>query len=227
MTTSPGRRKEKSLGELCKKFVQLYASEADCLVSLDWTTNRLCVERRRIYDIINILECVDVVSRLGKNTYRWNGLQRIPTTLRKLASMETVPPYRRDKSLGLLCLNFLHLFLHSQPVLSLKQAAACIADNCDEQQFKTKIRRLYDISNILVFLKLVEKSWVGSKAVYVWRGAEGFQDFTIGRGRDVQVWAPNCSVSTPCFDRLMSNLVSCVKDSQQRGPLSPLSLPNA
>ena len=225
MTASPGQRKAKSLGELCKKFVQLYANESDCVVSLDWTTARLCVERRRIYDIINILECLEVVSRLGKNTYRWNGLQRIPATLKKLANMDQVPPYRRDKSLGLLCLNFLHLFLHNQPVLSLKQAAVCIADNCDEHQVKTKIRRLYDISNILVYLRLAEKSWSGSKAVYVWRGVEGFQDFAGWKGGDLQVWAPNYSVSTPCFDQLMSNLVSCIKNSH-RTPLSSLPLPN-
>ena len=219
MSSSTSQRRAKSLGELCKKFVQLYADESHCVVSLDWTTARLCVERRRIYDIINILECLDVVSRLGKNTYQWNGLQRIPATLKKLAEMDKVPPYRRDKSLGLLCLNFLHLFLHSQPVLSLKQAAACIADNCDEHQVKTKIRRLYDISNILVFLRLAEKSWTGSKAVYVWRGLAGFQAFA-GAG-DVQVWAPNCVVSTPCFDRLMASLVGCVRDSQ-RTPLAAL-----
>lgn len=214
MSSSAGERKAKSLGELCKKFVQLYATECHCVVSLDWAAARLCVERRRIYDIINILESLEVVSRLGKNTYRWNGLQRIPATLSKLAEMEAVPPYRRDKSLGLLCLHFLHLFLQGRPVLSLKQAAANIADNCEEHQVKTRIRRLYDIANILVFLRLVEKNWAGSKAVYVWRGVAGFQAFA--RPGDLQVWAPNSSVSTPCFDRLMASLVGCVKDSQRR-----------
>ena len=40
-------------------------------VSLDLVAKELKVERRRIYDIVNILEAVAVVSRSGKNMYKW------------------------------------------------------------------------------------------------------------------------------------------------------------
>jgi hypothetical protein len=39
------------------------------------------VERRRIYDIVNILEAVDIVSRKGKNEYVWHGLTRLAKAL--------------------------------------------------------------------------------------------------------------------------------------------------
>ncbi len=70
-------RKEKSLGQLCKKFLNLYGAESSCLISLDACTQRLGVERRRLYDIINILESFSAVARKAKNVYEWRGLASI------------------------------------------------------------------------------------------------------------------------------------------------------
>lgn len=62
-------RKEKSLGELCRRFLFLYGTPQRGLLYLDQCTRELGVERRRIYDIINILESFSVIQRCAKNEY--------------------------------------------------------------------------------------------------------------------------------------------------------------
>lgn len=62
-------RKEKSLGELCRRFLHSYGIEGKGVLLLDSCTKELGVERRRIYDIINILESFCVIRRRAKNEY--------------------------------------------------------------------------------------------------------------------------------------------------------------
>lgn len=79
--TEKYNRKEKSLGQLSKKFLSFFGTLENCEVSLDTVTSQLGVERRRIYDIINILESLGVVFRRGKNHYYWIGLHAIKATI--------------------------------------------------------------------------------------------------------------------------------------------------
>ena len=75
--TGAYNRKEKSLGELCRRFLFLYGTPSKGRLYLDQCTRELGVERRRIYDIINILESFSVIERDIKNEYVWRGIDKI------------------------------------------------------------------------------------------------------------------------------------------------------
>nr|CAD7443964.1 unnamed protein product [Timema bartmani] len=81
-------RKEKSLSMLCDKFLEFYPLNVDSstrvVISIDRLTNLLCTERRRVYDIINILESLQMTVKLCKNRYEWYGCKQLHVTLAHL-----------------------------------------------------------------------------------------------------------------------------------------------
>jgi transcription factor E2F7/8 len=60
-------RKDKSLGLLCEAFLKVYGQGQSPVITLDGTAELLNVERRRVYDIVNVLESIEIVERQQKN----------------------------------------------------------------------------------------------------------------------------------------------------------------
>ncbi|XP_010803050.1 transcription factor E2F7 isoform X3 [Bos taurus] len=230
-------RKQKSLGLLCQKFLARYPSyplsTEKTTISLDEVAVSLGVERRRIYDIVNVLESLHLVSRVAKNQYSWHGRHSLPKTLRNLQRLGEKQKYeeqmahlqqkelnpidhksgerrrdgcpdsqdpqlldfpepdcpsssansRKDKSLKIMSQKFVMLFLVSKTkIVTLDVAAKILIEESqdipDHSKFKTKVRRLYDIANVLTSLMLIKKVHVtedrGRKPAFKWIGPVDF-----------------------------------------------------
>ncbi|XP_023684204.1 transcription factor E2F3 isoform X1 [Paramormyrops kingsleyae] len=66
-------RYDTSLGLLTKKFVQLLGQSSDGVVDLNRAAEVLKVQKRRLYDITNVLEGVHLIKKKSKNNIQWMG----------------------------------------------------------------------------------------------------------------------------------------------------------
>ncbi|KAH9699522.1 transcription factor E2FB [Citrus sinensis] len=82
LTGSPGNnltptgpcRYDSSLGLLTKKFINLIKHAEDGILDLNKAADTLEVQKRRIYDITNVLEGIGLIEKKLKNRIQWKGL---------------------------------------------------------------------------------------------------------------------------------------------------------
>ncbi|XP_031496189.1 transcription factor E2FB-like isoform X2 [Nymphaea colorata] len=73
LTPSNSCRYDSSLGLLTKKFVNLIKYAEDGSIDLNQAAETLEVQKRRIYDITNVLEGIGLIEKQLKNRIRWKG----------------------------------------------------------------------------------------------------------------------------------------------------------
>lgn len=64
-------RFDTSLGLLTKKFVALLKSSPNGVLDLNIAAEHLSVQKRRIYDITNVLEGIGILEKRSKNNIQW------------------------------------------------------------------------------------------------------------------------------------------------------------
>lgn len=64
-------RYDTSLSLLTKKFINLVEDSQDGVVDLNVASERLNVQKRRIYDITNVLEGIGILEKKSKNNIQW------------------------------------------------------------------------------------------------------------------------------------------------------------
>lgn len=66
-------RYDTSLGLLTKRFVGLLRGAPDGVLDLNQAAEKLEVQKRRIYDITNVLEGIKLITKKSKNNIQWKG----------------------------------------------------------------------------------------------------------------------------------------------------------
>lgn len=77
LTPAGSCRYDSSLGLLTKKFINLIKHAEDGMLDLNNAAETLEVQKRRIYDITNVLEGIGLIEKKLKNRIHWKGLDAL------------------------------------------------------------------------------------------------------------------------------------------------------
>lgn len=72
-TAKRNTRYDTSLNKLTKKFSELLEQSPNGVVDLNMASKKLNVQKRRIYDITNVLEGIGILEKKSKNNIQWKG----------------------------------------------------------------------------------------------------------------------------------------------------------
>ncbi|XP_054271621.1 transcription factor E2F3-like isoform X2 [Macrosteles quadrilineatus] len=103
----PMTRYDTSLGLLTKKFVGLLQNSPKGVVDLNVASECLEVQKRRIYDITNVLEGIGILEKKSKNNIQWKGGQ-IPMDSQNILQAEIDDLARQENILDGLIRNAAH-----------------------------------------------------------------------------------------------------------------------
>eukprot|EP00536_Pseudo-nitzschia_multiseries_P015643 jgi/Psemu1/218699/e_gw1.925.5.1 len=88
-------RYDSSLGLLTKKFVHILKGSPENSLDLNRAASELGVQKRRIYDITNVLEGIGLLVKRGKNHVSWN--ENPPETAAQVAMKKRLQKLQEEE----------------------------------------------------------------------------------------------------------------------------------
>lgn len=181
-----------SLRKICCTILKMYIPKMEQEICLKKLAIELQTERRRVYDIVNILEAFDILVKKAKNMYVWKGLDDFLGKLTLLESYKIEGGQKNEKvfnfefklvktkkkMLTYMSLRVLRFLEEQVGIISFGTIVRlCLC--CDSQKDyiiekrASTTRRLYDIVNVLNALGLISKVYdENHKKFYKWNGKE-------------------------------------------------------
>ncbi|CAO3601472.1 unnamed protein product [Absidia cylindrospora] len=93
--TTSNSRYDSSLGLLTKKFIALLKTSRHGDLDLNAAAKQLKVQKRRIYDITNVLEGIRLIEKNSKNHVRWIGKDATSPQQKQMALKQRLVTMRK------------------------------------------------------------------------------------------------------------------------------------
>ena len=136
-----------TLKNVAEKLNNFFQFKSGTIFDIGDVAIALQVPKRRLYDVLNIMQPLGVVERNGRGKYLWTGIMK-PNLTRLNPDKENDTSHVRDQSA-----KFLEFIRDTdQNIISI----ASICNSVFEDK-KGQLRRLYDISAVFEVLNLIQR----------------------------------------------------------------------
>lgn len=144
----------------------------------NYTITQLCTrfafQRRRFYDVVNVLEAAGCCQKTNVDCFVWLGMDNVKTHLQNLsnevnqqnadANIDDIFQTSDSVTISNLSTQFLLSFIaFNRPALDIKKISAFLSRN--NNRLKTTLCKLYQISHILEVVGIISKSMMPGEVV--------------------------------------------------------------
>ena len=132
------------------------------------------VDKRKIYDLVNILTSINLIIKITKGIYCLNGLASARKCVEEIALYKNLESfYKNDKSLGSITFCFISI-LKTFNKISQEKITKILAKNTNGLNIKSKTRRIYDICKILTAIGFITNLNLNKEIILKFNGIDKF-----------------------------------------------------
>lgn len=192
-----GQQKDaKRYNDHFKNSIRSFVTDAETQKNSMFSISQICCkhdfQKRRFYDVLNVLEAIGCCEKINSETIRWLGLSNIPSALLQLqkslnvdsinTSVDEIFSAGQSIMISQLAKLFILCFLVTQSqALDIKQIAMFLSRN--NQRYKTTLCKLYQITHILEAGGILKHATIPSKIILVSK----YCVFLNGQKKDTQI----------------------------------------
>ena len=166
-TRKPSVQKKSNFSDFVKNFLRSHENEVGTIIQINQLSLESGIEKRRLYDFMNVLVACSICTKYNNHSYQWVGMSSLNELLPSISHEIEVRAIREDATfifalpksptVGNLINSFLGVFLYfGIPSFHIKDIALLFSDN--DEKLKPILRRLYLVSFLLERIGIMKHS---------------------------------------------------------------------
>ena len=149
--------------ETFSSAISFFIQDAECVIGSAFhireIAKRYCIQRRRLYDVLLVLEVCGVCKKTSVDTIIWKGMQNIFKNVQALIGQKNLTPLSPRSSITIAELTetlLVSFFKLKKSTVNIRELASMLATNANRQ--KTLLCKLHQIAFILDAAGIIKKT---------------------------------------------------------------------